>query len=352
MTDTQEQPGCSNPDCRIRETGACVDGHEDLTACPFHGQELSEIETDARVEKIETSTPIVSREMEYLPSLVKISRAEAFNLRETATLLSARPAAVVSIVGPVGAGKTSLIASAYDLFQTGRLGDLCFAESRTLLGFEKISHPARASSEAPEVVMERTDNDPDPFFYHLCLRHRGSLRDVLIADRSGELYERVSDQPSYARDLIELTQAWTITVLIDGGAMCQPLRRHEILAEARQFLSSIMHAEALSPSARLIFVLTKTDLVDSSDNAAHLRAAFKALVTDVETKHGNDLGQVSAMEIAASPQIKGVERGLGVEALLRAWLEAPERKERAKLRPPVRPCRAMGRYGHEGDAHA
>ena len=352
MTDTQEQPGCSNPDCRIRETGACVDGHEDLTACPFHGQELSEIETDARVEKIETSTPIVSREMEYLPSLVKISRAEAFNLRETATLLSARPAAVVSIVGPVGAGKTSLIASAYDLFQTGRLGDLCFAESRTLLGFEKISHPARASSEAPEVVMERTDNDPDPFFYHLCLRHRGSLRDVLIADRSGELYERVSDQPSYARDLIELTQAWTITVLIDGGAMCQLLRRHEILAEARQFLSSIMHAEALSPSARLIFVLTKTDLVDSSDNAAHLRAAFKALVTDVETKHGNDLGQVSAMEIAASPQIKGVERGLGVEALLRAWLEAPERKERAKLRPPVRPCRAMGRYGHEGDAHA
>ena len=352
MSDTQEQPGCSNPDCRIRETGACVDGHEDLTACPFHGQELSEIETDGRVEKIETSTPIVSREMEHRPSLVKINRAEAFNLRETATLLSARPAAVVSIVGPVGAGKTSLIASAYDLFQTGRLGDLCFAESRTLLGFEKISHPARASSEAPEVVMERTDNDPDPFFYHLCLRHRGSLRDVLIADRSGELYERVSDQPSYARDLIELTQAWTITVLIDGGAMCQPLRRHEILAEARQFLSSIMHAEALSPSARLIFVLTKTDLVDSSDNAAHLRAAFKALVTDVETKHGNDLGQVSAMEIAASPQIKGVERGLGVEALLRAWLEAPERKERAKLRPPVRPCRAMGRYGHEGDAHA
>ena len=320
MSDAQEQPSCSNPDCKLRETGACVDGHEDLTACPFHGQELSEIETGGRVEEIETSTPIVSREMEHRPSLVKIDRAEAFNLHETATLLSARPAAVVSIVGPVGAGKTSLIASAYDLFQTGRLDDLYFAESRTLLGFEKISHPARASSEASEVVMERTDNAPDPFFYHLCLRHRGSLRDVLIADRSGELYERVSDQPSYARDLIELTQAWAITVLIDGEAMCQPLRRHEILAEARQFLSSITHAEALSPSARLIFVLTKTDLVDASDNAAHLRAAFEALVTDVETKHGKALGQVrlgqvsNAMEIAASPQIKGVERGLGVEA--------------------------------------
>ena len=165
MSDAHEQPGCSNPDCRIRETGACVDGHEDLTACPFYSREMAETDPDGPVEESETSTPSVSPEMNQRPSLVEISRAEALNLRETATLLSARPAAVVSIVGPVGAGKTSLIASAYDLFQTGGLDDLYFAESRTLLGFEKICHPARASSEAPEVLADRTDNDPDPLSY-------------------------------------------------------------------------------------------------------------------------------------------------------------------------------------------
>lgn len=352
MSDAQEQPGCSNPDCRIRETGRCVDGHEDLTACPFYGRKLAETGPDGPIEESETSTLNVSPNENQRLSLVKISRAEALNLREGTTLLSARPAAVVSIVGPVGAGKTSLIASAYDLFQTGGLDDLYFAESQTLRGFETICHPARASSEAPEVLAGRTDNDPDPFFYHLCLRHRGILKDVLISDRSGELYETVSDQPSYARKLIELRHARTVTVLIDGEAMCQPPRRHEILAEARQFLSSIAHAEVLSPGGNLILVLTKTDLIDTADNAAGLRAAFKALVADVKAKHGEALGQVSAMEIAASPQTTGVDRGFGVEALLRAWLEAPEQKEQVKPRTAVRSSRAMGRYGQEGDAHA
>ena len=152
--------------------------------------------------------------------------------------------------------------------------------------------------------------------------------------------------------MIELRQARTVTVLIDVEAMCQQTRRHEILAEARQFLSSIAHAEAISSSAHFILVLTKTDLIDAADNAAGLRAAFETLAVDVEAKHGEALGQVSAMEIAASPQVTGVDRGLGVEALLRAWLEAPEQKEQVKPRTAVRPRRAMGRYSHEGDAHA
>jgi len=63
---------------------------------------------------------------------------------------------VVAIIGPTDAGKTSLIASLYDLLQEGPVAGIGFARSLTLHAFEQACHDARAAL-ATRRSAQRTD---------------------------------------------------------------------------------------------------------------------------------------------------------------------------------------------------
>lgn len=348
MSQSEATITCGNADCKVSETGTCIDGHTVPASCPLYGRKPPSSDETTIDEVTEPSLSPLAERIEK-PGLVRVARGEALNLREMGALLSERPARIISIVGPVDAGKTSLIACAFDLFQSAAMANLRFAGSATLLGFERICHLARASSEAPEVTGERTTVDSDPFFFHLGVQDGGIRRDLLFADRSGELYEGVSDQPSRADQLIELSQCSVLTLLIDGAGLCSPTRRHAVISEARQFLSSIFERGALSRDAHLLIVLSKIDLVEASGEADALRSAFDAFFEEAYAAYQSRVAGMQAMKVAASPAGPGTPRGFGVNALLRIWLAGGDLGEHLADSQLRRASRTMCRFGAQGD---
>ena len=132
---------CANPDCRIAETGKCVEGFE-TGVCPHFGHEPID------VQKVGTTSDIVEVEGIRLPG------ADMLIVSDAGKLLRAREARVVAIIGSNEAGKTSLIASLYDLFQEGKISEVEYARSVTLHAFEHACHDARAASRRTRSACE------------------------------------------------------------------------------------------------------------------------------------------------------------------------------------------------------
>src|SRR5262245_32414621 len=106
---------CANADCRVLETGRCVEGH-DLGVCPYYGRKAEN--AGANVD---------SKEAEPARTSVQLPLAGTLTRSQAAGVLRASDTRVVAVIGPTDSGKTSLIASVYELFQTGPVGDLRFS---------------------------------------------------------------------------------------------------------------------------------------------------------------------------------------------------------------------------------
>ena len=183
---TSDEPGthfCSNPDCRVAQDGACVDGFP-LDECPRYGRTMDEDAPDA-------VGPLDANDDGDTGSVPLIS-ADALTPPQASGVLRATQARVVAVLGPLNSGKTSLIASLYGLFLGGPVNGIAFARSRTLHAFERASHDARSASRRAEPTMTRTPRGGVRFF-HLELRgtHGGDtlalalLRRVLFAHFTG-----------------------------------------------------------------------------------------------------------------------------------------------------------------------
>src|SRR4051812_46965051 len=125
---------CANPDCGVAEDGKCVEGFE-LASCPHYGRAAAERgHQTADPDELEATVAI------GLPG------ADTLNLDGGSRLLRAGETRIIAVIGPSDAGKTSLIASLYDLFQEGPVAGVEFARSRSLHAFERTCHDARAAS--------------------------------------------------------------------------------------------------------------------------------------------------------------------------------------------------------------
>ena len=152
--------------------------------------------------------------------LFSIDGAETLSVSEASALLKFRRSSFVALLGQAEAGKTSLIAEAYDAFQYGNYRTLNFSGSRTLMAFERICHKVRASSKASDLSQERTDITDAPTFYHLAVNDIDQkLSEILIADRSGETYREIMDRPQSATDCLELVRATVLNLLVDGARL-------------------------------------------------------------------------------------------------------------------------------------
>ena len=148
---------CANPDCRVVETGRCVEGFE-LSACSHYGRKLEETSETGRGSEKKPSAP----------SYIVLPGADTLPLAEASSLLRRGDARVIAIIGPRDAGKTSLIASLYELFQEGPVSEIGYAQSQTLHAFERACHDARAASRRTTPHTYRTSRG-EVQFYHLDL---------------------------------------------------------------------------------------------------------------------------------------------------------------------------------------
>lgn len=299
---------CSNPDCKVAETGKCVEGHE-VTVCANYGKPLEPV--DAVVDKSKGADLDV----------IELPGADKLTIAAASRVLRRDRSRVIAIVGPYDAGKTSLIAGLYDLFQAAPIKDVHFHGSQTLHAFEIACHDARAASERGIPHINRTPLG-DVQFYHLALTRMpaGKAISLFLADRAGEEYRGATDDVSLAADFVEVHRADTITLLVDGVRLANNLSRHNVRAEVTLLIQALRDGKALTKTQRLAVVLTKLDEVNASTNKDRVLRDLDVEVSELRRLFGKDFVSIEAFRIAASPKTDAAQRGTGVPELLDFWL--------------------------------
>lgn len=299
---------CSNPDCKIAETGKCVEGL-DSSACGNYGKPLRILDVAPETDEGSVS------------EMVSLSHADRLTSDEARDLLSQDRARVIAIVGPHDSGKTSLIASLYDKLQDGPVVPFAFRGSQTLHAFEQACHDARAASQRGTPHSERTKRGEVRFF-HLGLLHQeaGEALNLLLGDRAGEEYREAGDDTTVAAEFVEVERADVVTLLVDGKRLAHDDYRHNACAELLLILQALNDAEVIPPGARLAIVLTKFDAVKTSPNAKRVEADLAKAVARFSAHFAHRFAKIEVFHVAASPTEHGVERGTGVAALLNFWL--------------------------------
>ena len=336
-------PNCTNADCHVAETGVCVEGLEP-PAC-VHYSENSAVRPE--LTKANENRPPNARAVD-LPS------AEALSLLEGSLLLRRSDARVLAIVGPRDAGKTSLIASLYELLQEGPVSNMHYAESRTLHAFERACHDSRSVSRRRTPEMYRTPRGKVQF-YHLDLAagSTGEALALLLADRAGEEYEAAAVDASIAKTFPEIERADSLTVLVDGQRLSDSSSRHNLKSDILMMLQGLVEGGAISVDQRLALVLTKIDLLMPRDGHEKVYRDFTSLSEDVQRVFRHRFLDVTPFETAAAPLNHSVPRGQGVPGLLQFWVQSRIPTTIPKVARPS-PHRAFGRLSAltEGDADA
>lgn len=301
---------CANPDCRVHETGRCVEGLE-LGSCSYYGQEPES--EDGEFEDSES---------EELDSSVSLPSSETMTSAEATRILCQIESRVIAVIGPSDSGKTSLIASLFDLLQSGPILGAEFSRSRTLMAFEHTCHDARSASRRSAPHMNRTPIGTASF-YHIEVGIDGKHLALLLGDRAGEEYRVAADDISVVAGFSEVSRADTLTLLIDGERLLDSGARHNLRSDVMMMLQSFQEGGGLHARSRLALVLTKLDAIQSSPHQERALRDFDSLVGSIQQLYSTALLEIAAFQIAASPKSYAIERGTGLPQLLSFWLKPP-----------------------------
>ncbi|MFC0403114.1 TRAFAC clade GTPase domain-containing protein [Paraburkholderia rhizosphaerae] len=309
---------CANPVCKVAETRRCVEGLQ-LDVCPHYGREPED--GDQESDSVDAQA---GAESLALPPAVTLTPAEASGV------LRKGKCRVIAILGPSDAGKTSLIACLYDLFQEGSVAENEFAHSRTLHAFELTCHDARAASRRGVPHINRTPIG-EVSFYHLEIGgvSTGRRLALLLGDRAGEEYREAANDVSVVATFPEVSRADTLTVLVDGERLLDAGARHNVRGDVVMLLQGLQDGDGLRAMPRLALVLTKLDVVTESHQGQRALRDFEALLADVRHLFGTRFEEVAPFQVAASPKTNAALRGTGVPDLLAFWLKPAA--------PPVAP---------------
>lgn len=329
--DSGSEITCANPDCRVAETGKCVEGFE-TGKCPHFGHAPTDMSADDQAAQKASTT-----------SGIRLPGADTLAAPDAAKLLRAGDARVIAIIGPSDSGKTSLIASLYDLFQEGPVALVEYARSTTLHAFEHTCHDARAASRRKIPHINRTPRG-EVRFYHLDVGGgpAGEALTLALADRAGEEYRSTADDASIVTSFPEVRRADSLTVLVDGERLLDTGARHNLRSEIMLILQALKDGGAVQIGQRLALVLTKLDLVQGSPARLRVEADFSVLFDNIVRLFGPMFSKVQKFTIAASPKADTVPRGTGVPELFTFWLQ-PAAPAPTKAPPKQAPSRSFAR---------
>lgn len=331
MTEQAIAVTCGNPDCKVWEDGKCVEGLA-LDKCPHYGQALEATESQPTEEAPKTV------------SGVTLSSGDMLTASGASAVLRTGDNRVVAMIGPKGAGKTTLIASVYELFQVGPVGKCRFTSCDTLYAFERACHHSRAVSLRQKPATERT-LVKGVHFYHLGMRvgEAAPVLDLILADRAGEEYREATDDVAAAGRFPEIVRADVITMLVDGAGLLQLTTRHEVLSETVMIMQALLDGGSVVGRPKLAVVLTKNDEVIESQDRQRAEQDFDVLLSRIEARFADKLGTICGFKVAACPANDKTPRGDGVPLLLDFWREPVVRAAQVETPPTVVPSRFMSR---------
>jgi len=273
-----------------------------------------------------------------VPDVIDLPSGNGLDDLGAAKLQAAQLVRLIVVAGPVGAGKTTLIATLHDLFQTGKIGDYAFAWSRTLPAFEERCHLSRIASERAVAETERTKIDELRRYLHVQIAGpelRENL-DFLFVDVSGEVFEQARDSIAECQRLHFLKMADHFLLLIDCKKIIDRKKRNQVVHDATVLLRSCLDSGMLSASCFVSVLWTKYDYVASAGNGDHASFVEKA-TEQFQKQFGSRVGRLSFRKVAARPSgVDGLEFGYGLAELLREWATESPRNRTMDLIPDER----------------
>jgi hypothetical protein len=310
---------CQQPGCTLSSDGTCLEGLDDPHQCP-HVTAVSAVgQENAEAEAGGASVDDTS-DWQSIPGGYELTVEEANEIT------CHHDASVVAIAGEPDAGKTTLMATLFELLGTGSVPGYKLAGSETILAFERACFPSRivSGNRKPDTVRTKHMR---PRFYHLCIRAvdgSSERRHLLLADISGEAYQRASDNHAEARKLHFLRRANLFVLIIDGDKLRVKRERQDVVQRALLILRALLLAEVLLPTARIQVVVSKLDRLDRSDANS---SAFLAYIRDeFRSQFSTTLRQLEIFEIAARPATADYDFGFGVIPLMLPWISEPEER--------------------------
>jgi hypothetical protein len=327
---------CSQPGCPLGVSGRCLEGFDPPSTCPY--------QTKQDVPPDEVAT-YVAQDLVDLPS------GEALTERQAAEVSREDLSKVIIVAGPFNSGKTTILTSLFEAFQEAPLGNFQFRGSRTLFGFERRCHLGRTESGNDEANTTHTSLREGVVFLHLALAtiEQDELRhaSLLLSDVSGEMFSRLRDSSTVAKEFLALARADHLCVVIDGEKISTQEGRHVARNDSRSILRSVIESGNLASKCVIDVAFTKWDIVvealespEGSEVRAFIVATRSALASIA-------LGfDVRFHEIAARPSLKAkVPFAHGLPTLLRSWMDVSRNENgRILVYAPANRLREFNRF--------
>jgi len=286
---------CTQENCTVAETGVCLLSFEP-GACPSRG--LQEAPENEPYTSIDLAPPLV--EPEQRP---RFPLSFTMTSEQTREMMGQRYCRLIGILGAPDAGKTAALVSFYLLVSRGRLKGFSYADSRSLMAFDEISHGARRwnDGELPDQLTAHTDlgEDRSAGFLHIRLKPSDSdaAVDLLLPDIPGEWTTAMVDNRRIDR-LEFLHRADVIWLMVDGQNLTDSATRRYAVHRTKMLLQRI--AEYVKPSPPVMLVITRHDLGPPPATAIkNLRAEAESLGITLEVSYIASFADPDTMEPGA-----------------------------------------------------
>jgi Double-GTPase 2 len=274
------------------------------------------------------------------PELISLPSGTVLTEAQAQAMAAAGPVRLIVTAGAVDCGKTTLLSSVYELFQTGRVKSNQFAGCDTFPAFEQRCHLSRTDSENEIPETGRTPYDgPHPEYLHVKIQDGSTEEnhiDFLFTDVSGEMFEHARNSTDECKRLTFLLRASHLLLFLDCEKALQPDKRWGMVQDAKSLLQSCLDSDMLESSCFVTVVWAKCDYFEATKNKAGIKEFVAGVEEDFKASFGTRIPHFKFHRAAARPtRFPNLKMGYGVRELLVDWIAHWPQGRQLKLEPPV-----------------
>jgi hypothetical protein len=278
---------------------------------------------------------------EPVSQIIRLPPGTVLTEEQARELALDRATRVIVIAGPADCGKTTLVASLYELFQAGPVKAIQFAGCDTLPAFEQRCHLSRTDSENDEggETARTPYAGPQAEYLHLTIQDGAGVDephiDFLLTDVSGEMFEHARNSTDECKQLTFLRRASHFVLLLDCKKALLSEKKWGMVQEARSLLQSCLDSSMLESTCCVTVVWAKWDVFKAANDKDAM-----AFVTDTENEFNATFGdRISGLKfhhVAARPdEFPSLKLGYGVRELLTDWMTIWPQARMMRLEPLV-----------------
>lgn len=280
--------------------------------------ELLNDEVDTTVDETENNTEdITASNNNY-----QIYSGEALSCEQIYQVAAKESTKMIVFVGPIGSGKTTIETTIYQLFHESPMGELYFAGSKTLLGYEQRAFYTRIKSRGGSPVTPRTVVKIDQSFLHLKLwqKDKDLINNFMFADLSGESFEsHIGQVDEVKKSFPFMDRADYIVGVIDGGLLAERRKMRSTVSGIIEMIRTFYDAELINEECVLQVVFSKYDLLNELENIDQIIDKVKK---NIEGSFEEKFSKIEYFKVAAMPQdTSKFEIGHGLNELLLSWFK-------------------------------